>query len=63
MPNCLITLDKCSEVRHVGSGETLRQIIGKMVCANCLDLAVQYGTDQLCAGIKYGIGGAVHVFQ
>ena len=61
MSNRLFALDKFPGVRPVGIGETLRRIIGKIVCTvTRLDLAMQCGTDQLCAGIKCGIEGAVH---
>ena len=59
--NCLVALDKCPGVRPVGIGETLRRIIGKIMCtASRLDLEVQCGTDQLCAGVKCGTEGTVH---
>ena len=61
MANRLIALDKCPGVRPIGVGESLRRILGKPICfATRLDLEVSCGVDQLSAGVKSGIEGAIH---
>ena len=51
-------------MRPIGIGNTLHQVIGKAVCmATRSDIEVVCGSDQLCAGLKAGIEGAVHVMS
>ena len=62
LANCLIALDKCPGIRPIGMGECLRRIIGKVICLiTCGDAESICGTSQLCAGLKCGIEGAIHV--
>ena len=64
MSGLLSTLDKQPGVRPVGIGETWHSIFSKIV----LKVTVPEATmacqdDQLCAGLKVGIDGAIHGVQ
>jgi len=60
----LIALDKCHGVRLIGIGETLRQLIGKIIClVTRSDASVVCGLDQLCAGLQCKIEGDSHTME
>ena len=60
----LIALDKCPGVQPIGIDETLHRVIGKAICmAIRSDIEVGFGLDQLCAGRKTGIEGALHTMS
>ena len=62
--SCLIDLNKYPGVCHIGIGETLSKIIRKAVClVTRIDAALMCGSDQMSAGLKIGIGGAIHAMN
>ena len=64
MASRLVALDKYPGVRLIGIGETLRRLIGKAVgMVTRYDVEEVYGIDELCAGMRAGIEGAVHAIN
>ena len=62
MANRLIALDKSPSVRPIGIGESLRRLIGKVIYFLTRDDAeAMCGVSQLCAGLRCGAEGAIHV--
>ena len=61
MACCLVALDKRPGVRPVGTGETLRRALAKLVMrAEGDQVKTACGNLQLCAGLKAGIEGATN---
>ena len=58
MANRLIALDKSPGVRPIGINETLRWVIGKLLCRDDVEEICEI--SQLCAGLKCGIEEAIH---
>ena len=57
----LMALDKQPFVRPVGVGEMWRHIFTKIVLkVTVTEATIECQDDQMCAGIKVGIGRAVH---
>ena len=64
MANRLMALDKCPGVRPVGIGEIWRRLFSKCVLKEAGAEATEAcGSDQLCAGLKADIEGAVHAVR
>ena len=60
----MINLNKYPGVCRIGIGETLSKIIRKAVClVTSIDAALMCGSDQMSAGLKTGIGGAIHAMN
>ena len=60
----LIALDKCPGVRPIGSGETVRRIIGKAIATTTTeDIQEAAGPLQVCAGHISGCEAAVHAMH
>ena len=60
----MITLDKQAGVLPVSMGETWQRIFAKCILRIMGAKATNaYNDDQLCAGLKAGVDGAVHVVQ
>ena len=60
----LIAIDKCPGVRPIGVGETLRRVVGKIVCMLTRPDAEEVaGVNQLCAGTKAGMEATIHVIN
>ena len=56
----LIALDKQASLRPVGVGETLLRIFSKIVLKIMgQEATMAFQDDQLCAGLKAGIDGAI----
>ena len=64
MASRLVALNKNPGVRPIGVGETLHRIISKAIClvTRC-DVETLCGTDQLSAGTKLGVEGAIHAMD
>jgi hypothetical protein len=64
MAGRLLAIDKCPGICPIGIGETWRRAIAKCILHVAgKDAKEACGIDQLCAGFKSGIEGAVHSMQ
>ena len=64
MSGRLIVLEKHPSVRPVRVGETWRRLFSKiMLKVTVPEATMAYQDDQLCAGLKAGINGAVYGVQ
>ena len=64
MSGRLIVLDKQPGVRPVGIGETWSRLFAKIVIkATGPEATMACQDNQLCAGLKAGIDGAIHGVQ
>jgi hypothetical protein len=62
MAGQLVTLDKGPGIWPLGVGETWWQVIAKALLLITSNKAKEVcGIDQLCAGLKAGIKGGIHV--
>ena len=60
----LIALEKQPGVRPVGVGETWRRLFSKIILTvKGLEATMVCHDDQLCAGLKAGINGAIQGVQ
>ena len=61
MACCLVALDKRPEVRPIGTGETLRRDLAKLIMRAAREQAkIACGNLQLCAGLEAGIEGTTN---
>ena len=64
MSGRFISLDKHPGVRPVGVGETWRRLFSKIILTvKGLEATMVCHDDQLCAGLKAGINGAIQGVQ
>ena len=64
MPDRLIALDEHPGVHPVGVGEMWRRLFVKIILkVTVLESTMAFQDDQLCAGTKAGIDGAIHEVQ
>jgi hypothetical protein len=64
MAGRILAIDKCPGIQRIGIGETWRRAIAKCVLHVAGKGAKEScGINQLCAGLKSGIEGAIHAMQ
>ena len=64
MPGRLIAIDKQPGMRIVGVGEMWQSLFAKIVMrVTGTEATMVYQDAQLCAGLKTGVHGAVHLVQ
>ena len=60
----LIPLDKNPGLRHIGIGEVLRDIAGKVVVTHLgTEIVTSVGSLQVCAGQEAGCESIIHAMQ
>jgi hypothetical protein len=61
LANRLIALDKMPGIRPIGIGDIWRRFFAKLVLSVASSYATDCcGSDQLCAGLRAGVDGAIH---